>query len=41
MQIFQSDNHEFVLGKVLKFGEVLQERGTKRAQLVVGHHLDQ
>ena len=30
MQIFQSGNHEFVFGKVLLFGELLQERGTKR-----------
>ena len=30
MQIFQADNHEFVFGKVLLFGELLQERGTKQ-----------
>jgi len=30
MQIFQSDNYEFVFGNVLLFGKLLYERGTAR-----------
>src|SRR6476660_1178173 len=36
MQIFQSDNYEFVFGNVLLFGKLLYERGTKQGQLWSG-----